>query len=46
MRSTRVFSRILCKKHVIGKPIEDGKTFWKKFGFKENGKLSIREKIE
>ncbi len=26
-------------------PIEDGKTFWKKFGFKENGKLSIREKV-
>lgn len=27
-------------------PVEDGKTFWKKFRFEENGKLSIREKIE
>ena len=27
-------------------PVEDGKTFWKKFGFKEDGKLAIREKVE
>jgi len=27
-------------------PVEDGKSFWMKFGFKENGKLSIREKVE
>lgn len=26
--------------------IEDGIVFWKKFGFKENGKLAIREKFE
>lgn len=27
-------------------PVEDGKIFWKKFGFKETGKLALREKIE
>lgn len=26
--------------------VEDGKTFWEKFGFKETGKLAIREKVE
>lgn len=27
-------------------PIEDGKIFWKKFGFKEMDKLAIREKVD
>ena len=44
---TKVVNKILQDdKTYMLEPIEDGKTFWKKFGFKENGKLSIREKIE
>lgn len=44
---TKVVNKILrSDKTYMLEPVEDGKTFWKKFGFKENGKLSIREKVE
>lgn len=44
---TKVVNKILQNdKTYMLEPVEDGKTFWKKFGFKENGKLSIREKVE
>ena len=44
---TKVVNKILQDdKAYMLEPVEDGKTFWKKFGFEENGKLSIREKIE
>ena len=44
---TKVVNKILQDdKTYMLKPVEDGKTFWKKFGFKENGKLSIRKKVE
>ena len=43
---TRVVNKILKNdKTYMLEPVEDGKTFWKKFGFEENGKLSIREKL-
>lgn len=44
---TRVVNRILRNdKTYMLEPVEDGKTFWKKFGFMENGKMSIREKVK
>lgn len=44
---TKVVNKILSSdKTYMSKPVEDGKTFWMKFGFKESGKLSIREKVE
>lgn len=44
---TKVVNKILrSDKIYMLEPVEDGKTFWKKFGFKEKGKLSIREKVE
>lgn len=44
---TRVVNKILqTDKTYMLEPVEDGKMFWKKFGFMENGKMSIREKIE
>ncbi len=44
---TKVVNKILkSDKTYMLEPVEDGKTFWKKFGFKENGKLSIRKKVE
>lgn len=44
---TKVINKILrSDKIYMLEPVEDGKTFWKKFGFKENGKLSICEKVE
>ena len=44
---TKVVNKILrSDKTYMLEPVEDGKTFWKKFGFKEDGKLSIREKTE
>lgn len=44
---TKVVNKILrSDKIYMLEPVEDGKTFWKKFGFKETGKLAIREKIE
>ena len=44
---TKVVNKILQDdKTYMLEPVEDGKTFWKKFGFKEDGKLSTREKIE
>lgn len=44
---TKVVNKILrSDKTYMLEPVEDGKTFWKKFGFKEKGKLSIREKVE
>lgn len=44
---TKVVNKILQDdKTYMLEPVEDGKTFWKKFGFKEDGKLAIREKVE
>ena len=44
---TKVVNKILrSDKTYMLEPVEDGKTFWKKFGFKEKGKVSVREKIE
>lgn len=44
---TKVVNKILQNdKTYMLEPVEDGKIFWKKFGFKETGKLAIREKIE
>ena len=44
---TKVVNKILrSDKTYMLDPVEDGKTFWKKFGFKEKGKVSVREKIE
>ena len=44
---TKVVNKILrSDKTYMLEPVEDGKTFWKKFGFKENGKFSIRKKVE
>lgn len=44
---TKVVNKILSSdKTYMLEPVEDGKSFWMKFGFKENGKLSIREKVE
>lgn len=44
---TKVVNKILrSDKIYMLEPVEDGKTFWKKFGFKETGKLALREKIE
>lgn len=44
---TKVVNKILQDdKTYMLEPVEDGKTFWKKFGFKETGKLAIREKVE
>lgn len=44
---TKVVNKILQDdKTYMLEPVEDGKTFWKKFGFKETGKLALREKIE
>lgn len=44
---TKVINKILQDdKTYMLESVEDGKTFWKKFGFKETGKLAIREKIE
>lgn len=44
---TEVVNKILQNdKTYMLEPVEDGKTFWKKFGFKEIGKLAIREKVE
>ena len=43
---TKVVNKILrSDKTYMLEPVEDGKTFWKKFGFEEDGKLSIREKM-
>ena len=43
---TKVVNKILrSDKTYMLEPVEDGKAFWKKFGFKEDGKLSIREKM-
>lgn len=44
---TKVVNKILSSdKTYMSEPVEDGKTFWMKFGFKESSKLSIREKVE
>jgi len=44
---TKVVNKILQDdKAYMLEPVEDGKTFWKKFGFKGTGKLAIREKVE
>lgn len=44
---TKVVNKILQDdKSYMLKSVEDGKIFWKKFGFKETGKLAIREKVE
>ncbi len=44
---TKVVNKILRDdKTYMLEPVEDGKIFWKKFGFKETGKLAIREKVE
>ncbi|MEJ8755180.1 hypothetical protein [Coprococcus sp. HCN-4056] len=44
---TKVVNKILSSDETyMLEPVEDGKSFWMKFGFKENGKLSIREKVE
>ena len=44
---TKVVNKILISDETyLLEPVEDGKSFWMKFGFKENGKLSIREKVE
>ncbi len=44
---TKVVDRILQNnKTYMLEPVEDGKIFWNKFGFKGNGKFAIREKIE
>jgi len=44
---TKVVNRLLRNdKTYMLEPIEDGIIFWKKFGFKENGNLAIREKFE
>lgn len=41
---TKVVTKILQDdKTYMLEPAEDGKIFWKKFGFKETGKLAIRE---
>ena len=41
---TKVVTKILQDdKTYMLEPAEDGKIFWKKFGFKETGKLEIRE---
>lgn len=44
---TKIVNKILSSdKTYMLEPVEDGKSFWMKFGLKENGKLSIREKVE
>lgn len=44
---TKVVNKILrSDKIYMLEPVEDGKTFWKKFGFKGTGKFAIREKVE
>ena len=44
---TKVVNKILSSDETyMLEPVEDGKSFWMKLGFKENGKLSIREKVE
>ena len=44
---TKVVNKLLRNdKTYMLEPIEDGIIFWKKFGFKENGNLAIREKFE
>lgn len=41
----KVVNKILrSNKTYMLEPVEDGKTFWKKFKFKEDGMLLIREK--
>ena len=41
---TKVVTKILQDdKTYMLEPAEDGKIFWKKFGFEETGKLAIRE---
>ncbi len=43
---TKVVNKILQDdKTYMLEPVEDGKIFWKKFGFKGNGKFAIREKV-
>ncbi len=44
---TKVVTKMLRNdKSYLLEPIEDGKVFWKKFGFKEMDKLAIREKVD
>ena len=44
---TKVVNKILQDDKIyMLEPVDDGTTFWKQFGFKETGKLAIREKVE